>query len=190
MQKHFSLFFFFSLPLKNCHFSCSKQTRRIVPATRLPLTSRQNPARESPLPARCQPRPATTEHPGSQEKGVLAPGKRRKLGSSWVCGAGSGVAGRCGAGTEPIAAVSPPASSRFISSPLGCRPGERGGDKKEKKKSSFILKNGLAPSCTELKAARLKSWQRRGERRPVPGGPGFGVHRSRPSLHAKPRRGR
>lgn len=96
-------------------------------------------------------------HPAAQQKGILAPGQRRKLGLSWVCGAGSGVAGRCGAGTELIAAVSPPASSRFISSPLGCRPGERGINRK----SSFILRNGLAPFYTELKAPRLKRWQRR-----------------------------
>lgn len=99
---------------------------------------------------------------------------------SSVCGAGSGVAGRCGAGMGLNAAVSPPASSRFISSPFGCWPRE--GDIK---KSSFILKNGLAPSCTELKAARLNSWQRRGEGETVPRRAGFGVHRAHPNLHPK-----
>lgn len=65
----------------------------------------------------------------------------------------------------------------------------RGGGGGDKKKSSFILKNGLAPSCTELKAARLKSWQRKGEGGPVPRRAGFGVHHSHPSPHPEPRWG-
>lgn len=73
-------------------------------------------------------------------------------------------------GDRPITAVPPPASSRFhFISPWMLARGGWG-----IKKSSFILKNGLAPSCTELEAERLKSWQRRGEGDRSPGGLGLG----------------
>lgn len=116
VQKHFALALFFS-PLRTAILAVANKHAALSPRH----GSLRQPCLQIPG------HPAAAQHPRFREKGILAPGQKRKSGLSWFCGAGSGVAGRCGAGTELIAAVSPPASSRFISSPLGCRPGERRG---------------------------------------------------------------
>lgn len=154
MQKHFSLLVFF----KNCHFSCSKQTHRIVPATRLPPT---DPACKSPLPAPSHHRRASR----LLGKGAFWP---RGRGEDWGCAGFAGLAAAWRADVEQGRSPSQlfhlqplPVSFHL---PLDAGPGKKGINKKALSSS----KNGLAPSCIELKAARLKSWQRRGEGGPVP----------------------
>lgn len=167
VQKHFS-FFFFS-PLRTAILAVANKHAALSPRH----DCLRQPGRTLPANPRClrtaSPVPPPPSIPAPGQRGVLAPGERRKLGLSSICGASSGVVGRCGAGTEPITAVPPPVSSRFISSPLGCWPGEGAGGGNKKKK----LFHPQKWSCTELKAVRLKSWQRRGEGGPVPRRAGF-----------------
>lgn len=132
-----SLSFF---PPKNCHSSCGKQTCCIVPATQLLPTA---------LPA--NPRPPCCPGkwdfgPGTEEKIWAELGLQTVLWQADV---------KRGQSRSQLFHLQPLLVSFHL--PLDASPGSRGINKK----SSFILRNGLAPSYIELKAPRLKCWQRR-----------------------------